>query len=272
VGRLDHWAYRSSRRLWRCRALSRRVTRAQAVGLSREAPPQPGRLWLGGFAADNEGHGRGTTGASTPFLSGDQHLQLFRQLRGATKGHYRTAWIVQLPPAPRHPQTRWQVRYRDGTTQRSAGISPTRAEACSVKRAVEHGDHVAISDQLSPTRPPTPRCCSASRSSPSGGRLAAPPTPRPAGGTSSELSARILPRFGDLALAQLDTHVVATRRHDLTREGLSSRTIATYVWLLGTVCNAAVDTDTWTAPAPAPQVAASLRPSPPPRPSHPCRA
>jgi hypothetical protein len=29
------------------------------------------------------------------------------------------------------------------------------------------------------TRPPTPRCCSASRSSPSGGRLAAPPTPRP---------------------------------------------------------------------------------------------
>jgi hypothetical protein len=103
-------------------------------------------------------------------------------------------------------------------------------------------------------------------------RLAAPPTLRPAEGTSSELSTRILPRLGNLALAQLDTHVVATRRHDLTREGLSSRTIATYMKLLGTVCNPAVDTGAWTAPAPAPQVAASLRPSPAPRPSHPCRA
>ncbi len=57
------------------------------------------------------------------------------------------AWIVKLPPTPRHPQTRWQVRYRDGTTQRSAGIYPTKAEARSIKRAVEQGDHVAISDR-----------------------------------------------------------------------------------------------------------------------------
>src|SRR6266545_7232398 len=60
------------------------------------------------------------------------------------------AWIVKLPPTPRHPQTRWQVRYRDGTIQRSAGIYPTKAEALSVKRAVERGDHVAYPDQLSP--------------------------------------------------------------------------------------------------------------------------
>jgi hypothetical protein len=62
------------------------------------------------------------------------------------------AWIVKLPPTPRHSQTRWQVRYRDGTTQRSAGISPIKTEARSVQRAVEQGDHVACSDQLSPTQ------------------------------------------------------------------------------------------------------------------------
>jgi len=45
------------------------------------------------------------------------------------------------------------VRYRDGTTQRSAGIYPTKTEARSVRRAIQHEDHVAISDQLSPTQP-----------------------------------------------------------------------------------------------------------------------
>src|SRR6266540_4837107 len=100
------------------------------------------------------------------------------------------AWIVKLPPTPRHPQTRWQVRYRDGTTQRSAGIYPTKAEARSVKLAVERGDHVAYSDQLSPQP---------------GSMLFGeyvttiwwptwkPAHPRSADGTSSKLTARILP-------------------------------------------------------------------------------
>jgi hypothetical protein len=32
------------------------------------------------------------------------------------------AWIVQVPPSPRHPKPRWQVRYQDGRRERSAGI------------------------------------------------------------------------------------------------------------------------------------------------------
>ncbi len=60
------------------------------------------------------------------------------------------AWIVKLPATPRHPQTPWQVRYRDGTTQRSVGLYPTKAEAGAAKRAHKRGDHVAYSDQLSP--------------------------------------------------------------------------------------------------------------------------
>lgn len=32
------------------------------------------------------------------------------------------AWIVPIPPSPRHPKPRWQVRYQDGSHERSAGI------------------------------------------------------------------------------------------------------------------------------------------------------
>ena len=42
-------------------------------------------------------------------------------------------------------------------------------------------------------------------------------------------------------LAQLDAHAIAAWQRDMTREGLSPRTIATYLSLLGTICNAAVD-------------------------------
>src|SRR6266540_4098475 len=148
------------------------------------------------------------------------------------------AWIVKLPPTPRHPQTRWQVRYRDGTIQRSAGIYPTKAEALSVKRAVERGDHVAYPDQLSPEQ-----------ASMLFGEYVTtiwwpawkPAHPRSTHGPQSKLTARILPRFGDLPLAQLDAHAIAAWQRDMTREGLSPRTIATYLSLLGTICNAAVD-------------------------------
>ena len=68
-----------------------------------------------------------------------------------------------------------------------------------------------------------------------------PAHPRSTHGTKSKLTARILPRFGDLPLAQLDAHAIAAWQRDMTREGLSPRTIATYLSLLGTICNAAVD-------------------------------
>jgi hypothetical protein len=62
-----------------------------------------------------------------------------------------TAWPGSSSSHPaRYSQTRWQVRYREGTTQRSAGVHPTKAEAASVKRAIEQGDHVAYFDQLLP--------------------------------------------------------------------------------------------------------------------------
>jgi hypothetical protein len=37
------------------------------------------------------------------------------------------AWIAPIPPSPRHPKPRWQVRYQDGRRQRLAGIYNTPA-------------------------------------------------------------------------------------------------------------------------------------------------
>jgi hypothetical protein len=36
------------------------------------------------------------------------------------------AWIVPIPPSPRHPHERYQVCYLGGKRQRSAGIFPTK--------------------------------------------------------------------------------------------------------------------------------------------------
>jgi integrase len=137
------------------------------------------------------------------------------------------------------PCRQQQVRYREASIQRSAGIYPTKAEALSVKRALEQAEHVASSDQPA----------SEQKSMLFGQYVATiwwpawkPAHPRSANGTRSKLTARILPYFGDLALAELDARAAAAWQWAMTREGLSPRTIATYLSLLGTICNAAVDT------------------------------
>lgn len=101
-----------------------------------------------------------------------------------------------------------------------------------------------------------------------------PAHPRSADGTRSKLTARILPRFGDLSLAQLDVHVVAAWQHDMTEAGLKPRTVATYLSLLGTICNAAVDDGQLDhSPSPPPAAAAADQQlSPPRRPARPRRA
>ena len=47
------------------------------------------------------------------------------------------AWIAIVPPSPRHPHERYQVRYQDGKRQRSAGIFPTMRRAEAERRAIE---------------------------------------------------------------------------------------------------------------------------------------
>ncbi len=49
------------------------------------------------------------------------------------------AWIAVVPPSPRHPYERYQVRYQEGKRQRSAGIFPTKRRAEAERRAIERG-------------------------------------------------------------------------------------------------------------------------------------
>jgi hypothetical protein len=49
------------------------------------------------------------------------------------------AWIVQLPPSPRHPKPRWQVRYQDGRHERSAGIYASPRAAGAIRKRIEPG-------------------------------------------------------------------------------------------------------------------------------------
>jgi|SRR6266487_958851 len=49
------------------------------------------------------------------------------------------AWIADVPPSPRHPKRRWQVRYQDGSHQRSAGTYLTREAAEKARKRVERG-------------------------------------------------------------------------------------------------------------------------------------
>jgi hypothetical protein len=49
------------------------------------------------------------------------------------------AWIVPIPPSPRHPKPRWQLRYQDGTRDRSAGIYQTPKVAEIVRKRIKRG-------------------------------------------------------------------------------------------------------------------------------------
>jgi hypothetical protein len=99
------------------------------------------------------------------------------------------AWIVKLLPTLRHPNPLAGALPRPHHPALRRHL-PTKAEARSIQRAVEQGDHVACSDQLSPGH----------ASMLSGGYVTTiwwpawkPAHPRSAQGTRSRLTARILP-------------------------------------------------------------------------------
>ena len=65
------------------------------------------------------------------------------------------AWIVQLPPSPRHPKPRWQVRYRSGNHERSAGIYQTPKAAETIRRRIERAFPLPSRSRRSTSTRPT---------------------------------------------------------------------------------------------------------------------
>jgi hypothetical protein len=152
------------------------------------------------------------------------------------------AWIVPIPPSPRHPYERYQVCYLDGRRQRSAGIFPTMRRALASKRAIERGDR----QQLPNLPDPDP----GKASTLFGEYVSAKwwpawkdqhPTSEYA--TRKMIEKRILPVFGELPMGELDASTIGAWKAAMVAEGLKPWTVNTYLSLLGTILNAAVDDD-----------------------------
>src|SRR6266511_3163981 len=106
------------------------------------------------------------------------------------------AWIVPIPPSPRHPKPRWQVRYQDGSRERSAGIFNSPKAAETVRKRIDRG------------LPPTLEVLA----------------------TDSVDATKAQTLIGDW-------------KASLVAEGLKPTTVNTYLSLLGTILNTAVDSD-----------------------------
>jgi len=149
------------------------------------------------------------------------------------------AWIVVVPPSPRHPHERYQVCYRDGTRQRSAGIFPTKRRAEAEQRALERGRaELVVAPEVDLEKARTLF----------GEYVAAKwwpawkdQHPTSEYGTRKKVEKRILPAFGNIALGDLDPSTIGAWKAAMVAEQLSPQTVNTYLSLLGTILNAAVD-------------------------------
>jgi hypothetical protein len=68
------------------------------------------------------------------------------------------AWIVTVPPSPRHPHERYQVCYQEGKRHRSAWIFLTKRPAEAERRALERGrrDDLVVAAEVDLERARTP--------------------------------------------------------------------------------------------------------------------
>ncbi len=152
------------------------------------------------------------------------------------------AWIVVVPPSARHPQVRYQVCYQEGKRQRSAGIFLTKRRAEAEQRALERGrpTELVVPSEVDLERARTPL----------GEYVAAKwwpawkdQHPTSEYGTRKKVEKRILPAFGNIPLGDLDPSTIGAWKAAMVAEQLSPQTVNTYLSLLGTILNAAVDDD-----------------------------
>jgi hypothetical protein len=152
------------------------------------------------------------------------------------------AWIAIVPPSPRHPHERYQVRYQDGRHQRSAGIFPTIRRAEAEQRALERAGREQLLSQAEPD-PAKSRTMFGEYVTTKWWPAWKDQHPSSEYGTRKKVEKRILPVFGDIPLDGLDPSTIGTWKAAMVAEGLRPRTVNTYLSLLGTILNAAVDDD-----------------------------
>jgi integrase len=152
------------------------------------------------------------------------------------------AWIAIVPPSPRSPNERYQVRYQDGTHQRSAGIFPTLRRAEAERRALERTGREQLRRSTEPD-PAKDRTLLGEYVTTKWWPAWKDQHPASEYGTRKKVEKRILPPFGNIPLSDLDLSTIGTWKAAMVAEGLTARTVNTYLSLLGTILNAAVDDD-----------------------------
>jgi hypothetical protein len=145
-------------------------------------------------------------------------------------------------PHPRHPKARWQARYQDGKRERSAGIYSTPKAAETVRKRVDRGLPPTLEDLAADPVDATKAQALL------GDYIASVwwPTwkaqhPDSAYCVGKRVEKWILPTFGNLPFARLDADRIGAWKADLVASGLKSITVNTYLSLLGTILNTAVD-------------------------------
>ena len=173
------------------------------------------------------------------------------------------AWIAVVPPSPRHPHERYQVCYREGTRQRSAGVFPTKRRAEAERRAIERGRTRAATGATGIDLERKARTLVGEYVTTKWWPAWKDQHPSSEYGTRKKVEKRILPTFGNIPLGELDPSTIGTWKAAMVAEGLTARTVNTYLSLLGTILNATVDDDY----LPAPRWCARAVPAAPPPPA-----
>jgi integrase len=155
------------------------------------------------------------------------------------------AWLRPIAPSARHPRERWQVRYRDKTGRaRSGGIYTTAGAAEAVRKRIDRGlPRIVTADDL-------PAADRGKAATLLGDYIANTwwPTwkaqhPDSAYNIGKRIEKWILPAFGNVPFAALDADQIGAWKARLLANGLRPSTVNSYLSLLGSILNAAVDSD-----------------------------
>jgi Phage integrase SAM-like domain len=152
------------------------------------------------------------------------------------------ACIAVVPPSPRHPHERYQVRYQDGRRQRSAGVFPTKRRAEAERRAIDRG-RPELAGATDVELEQKARTLLGEYVATKWWPAWKDQHPTSEYGTRKKVEKRILPTFGNIPLGQLDASTIGAWKSAMVAEQLSPHTVNTYLSLLGTILNAAVDDD-----------------------------
>jgi hypothetical protein len=135
------------------------------------------------------------------------------------------AWIVVVPPSPRHPHERYQVCYQEGKRQRSAGIFPTKRRALAEQRAIERGRDELVKDHEMDLE--RARTLFGDYVATKWWPAWKDQHPTSEYGTRKKVEKRILPTFGDIPLGDLDASTIGAWKAAMLAEQLSPQTINT---------------------------------------------